>query len=80
MYLDYFVSDLPGRSPAHKWVLLRMFQGLDGQIDIEGGPVEMVRARQLDGGQLPDGGVLKPGKLAEGNEELPASDEEPEAL
>jgi hypothetical protein len=43
---------------------------LHGQVDIENGPIEVMRARTLDGGQGLDRGAAKPRELLEREKQL----------
>jgi hypothetical protein len=47
-----------------------MFDRLEREIDIEFRPTQVVGAGPLDAGELPDRGVLKPGELLEGHEQV----------
>lgn len=40
----------------------------------------MLPVQQLDVADLPDGGILKPGELLEGQEILPAFEKDPKAM
>jgi hypothetical protein len=42
-----------------------MIQGVDGEVDIQGGPIEMMRAGQEDVRQLGNRGLPKPREVLE---------------
>jgi hypothetical protein len=50
-----------------------MVERLDGQVHIQGGPVQVVGTRALDFGDLPNGRVRKPRELEERREQLSGS-------
>ena len=50
-----------------------MFDGFDSQVYVKFGPVEMTRLRQLDGQDLLDGRISKPGEVSEAHEQLAPS-------
>jgi hypothetical protein len=66
--------------PAHKRIVVRVFDALERKIDVELRPVEMVCSRSLDAGKLRDGSVPEPRKVIEGKEMLPAVHEQPEPV
>jgi hypothetical protein len=49
-----------------KGVLLRVFDGFDGEIDIEVWPVQVMRTRQLDVRDFANGRLPEPGKSLKG--------------
>ena len=57
-----------------------MAQRIDGKIDIQFRPVEVMRTRHLDGGELLDGRLLEPGEVGERGKKLAVPDEDPEAV
>jgi len=57
-----------------------MLNGLDGEVDVEVWPIEMVRTRALHVCNRADGGIAEPGKLLEWQEEFPVADQHSEAM
>ena len=53
---------------------------LNGKINIEVWPIEMMWLRKLDVEQLPDGRVLEPGKMLERQIVFLISDQEPKPV
>ena len=53
---------------------------LNGKINIEVWPIEMMCLRKLDVEQLPDGRVLEPGKMLERQIVFLISDQEPKPV
>jgi hypothetical protein len=45
---------------SYQWEALGMFDRREREIDVELGPAQVMWARPLNAGDLPDGGVLKP--------------------
>src|SRR5262249_51801404 len=58
--------------------LLGVSEGLNGQIDVQGRPVQVMRRRQLDVDELTDGRVTKPWKIVERDEQLFDAEKNPE--
>jgi len=54
-----------------------MFDGLDGDVDVEVGPVQVMRGRPLDIQQLRDGGRTKPWKTLERHKQLSVAEQQP---
>ena len=57
-----------------------MIDGLDRHVDIEIGPIQMVRMRQLDVAELADRNLSEPGEVLEGQEALLLPEQEPEPV
>lgn len=57
-----------------------MLDGLDREVHIEVGPVQMVGMGQLDVQQLSHRNILEPREILEGQEQFPALDQEPESM
>jgi hypothetical protein len=57
-----------------------VLDGLDSEVDIEVGPVQMMRARQLHVRNRPNGRVTKPRKVLERDEQLLVVDDQPETV
>lgn len=66
--------------PGDQGIALRVLDRLHGEIDIEVGPVEMVKLRPLHVQDCGYRGVPKPGENVEGEKQLPISQQEPEAV
>ena len=64
-----------GRHATHERISLGMVDGVHRQVDVEVGPVHMVRAWQRDVRQLADRRVAKPRELRERQEALPVPDQ-----
>ena len=56
-----------------------MFDGIDCDIDIQVRPMKMIRRKELNVCQLPDGRVFKPRESCERQEQLSLIKEYPEA-
>jgi hypothetical protein len=65
---------------AHQWKTIRVIDRLDGKIDIEVRPVEVIRRRQGDVDELADRSVAEPGKLRKGYETLAVRQQQPESV
>jgi hypothetical protein len=61
-------------------VLLRVFDGVDGEIYVQVRPVQVVGTRKLDIRDFPNRRLPKPRKLGERNEELALADKQPEPV
>src|SRR5436305_10322990 len=59
---------------------LRVLDRLHGEVDVEVGPVEMVKLGPLYVQDCRDRGIPEPGETAEGDEQLPICQQEPEAM
>lgn len=57
-----------------------MMKRLNGEIDIEITPVQMVRLRKLNIDQFANGNILEPGKVLEGHKEFLVSNQEPKTM
>src|SRR5512139_310390 len=57
-----------------------MIDRFDGQVDIEVGPIEMVRMRQFDVAELADRHIAEPWKVLECEEPLLLVEQQPEAV
>ena len=57
-----------------------MLKRFNGQINVQIGPVEMIRLWKFDVEQLPDGHIFEPGEMLERHKEFPASEQEPEPM
>lgn len=57
-----------------------MANRLDGEIDIQVRPIEMIGRRSLDAGEFVDGGLTEPWELLERQEQLFIGQEQPEAM
>ena len=69
----------PTAHTAHQWIPLWVIERLNGKIDVQGRPVEVMRARQEHVRQLGDRCLSKPREVFEWHEPLTASHQEPEA-
>ena len=69
-----------GPCSTHERVVLWVFDRVNGEVDVEVRPVDMMRMRKLDVQELSDRGVAEPGELAKGQEMLPVANEQPEAV
>src|SRR2546427_13151871 len=65
---------------THERVFLRVLDGFHGEVDIEVGPIQMMRTRQLHVGNRSNGRVPKPRKLLERDEQLLVVDDQPEPV
>jgi hypothetical protein len=57
-----------------------MFDGVDGKIDVQIGPVQVVGTGQLDIRDFSNRRLPKPRKLVERHEQLAIADEQPEPV
>src|SRR5882762_9342086 len=68
------------RRLAHQGIALRVVDGINSEIDVELGPIEMIRARALHGRDRRNAGLAEPRELLERDEGLLRSDHEPKSL
>ena len=68
------------RGATHKRKAIRMLDGVDGQINVESRPEEMIFTWSRHVRQLGDRSVLEPGELGEGYEQLSAVEKDPESV
>jgi hypothetical protein len=61
-------------------VFLRVFDGVDGEIDVQVRPVQVVVTGKLDIRDFPNRRLPKPWKLVERHEQLALADEQPEPM
>ncbi len=61
-------------------ISFRVFDDLEGKVHVKGRPVEMLAVQQLDVADLPEGGILEPGEVLEGQEILPALEKDTKAV
>ena len=59
-----------GTPAANEREALRVLNGLQREVNIQIGPIEVARMKELDVHKLADGCVLEPGKVFEGQQEF----------
>jgi hypothetical protein len=57
-----------------------MHQRVDGKIDVEFRPVQVMRTRQLNAADLFDRSFLEPREILERHEQFPLADKDPKAM
>ena len=82
----YLLGTAPPASRAcwaaatHKREVFRVLERLNGEINIQLGPIEVMGARQLDRSDLSDRSVPKPWEIAKGEEILSIPNAESQTL
>ena len=61
-------------------VLPRVLDGIDGEVDIEIGPIQMIFAWPLELEHRFDRCIHEPGELIKGHEKLAVVDQQPDAV
>lgn len=65
---------------AHQREALGVVDALDREVDVEIGPVEMMRVRKLNVAELANRHFAEPGEVVEGEEALAVVEQQPEAV